>query len=231
MPGEKGKRRMLASVKVLVGLVAFLVIAVVVNWSPKPAHSEGETAGDFDYYVLALSWSPSWCAEEGRAREAEQCRRPLGFILHGLWPQYEDGWPSYCRTTHPAASRSQTRSMTDIMGSGGSAWHQWKKHGVCSGLSAEAYFELARDAYASVERPAVLRRLDEAVRVPAEIIEEAFLEANPDLTPDMIAITCKNRRIAEARICLTRDLEFRNCTRSVARDCTLDDALLVPIGN
>ena len=88
------------------------------------ARAEGERAGDFDYYVLALSWSPTYCALEGEARGNPQCDRPLGWVLHGLWPPYEDGWPSYCRTSFREATRTQTAEMVDIMGSSGSAWHQ-----------------------------------------------------------------------------------------------------------
>ncbi|MEL7275780.1 MAG: ribonuclease T, partial [Pseudomonadota bacterium] len=92
-----------------------------------PARSD--SAGEFDYYVLALSWSPSWCAAEGDARGADQCdpRHDHGFILHGLWPQYESGYPEYCRSSLRDPSRRQTGAMEDIMGSGGLAWHQWKK--------------------------------------------------------------------------------------------------------
>ncbi len=205
------------------------------------ARAEGEPAGDFDYYVLALSWSPTFCALEGEARDNPQCDRPLGWVLHGLWPQYDTpssseavghrngGWPSYCNTTARNPSRRETAAMADIMGSGNSAWHQWKKHGRCSGLAPEDYFQLARLAYDRITRPEILRRLDRPVRVPASVIEEAFLDENPGLEPDMLTITCKSRRIQEARLCLTRDLTPRPCGEDVIRDCALDDALLDPI--
>ncbi len=195
------------------------------------AFAEGETAGEFDYYVLALSWSPTWCALEGDRRGSPQCDTDadFGWVLHGLWPQYEDGWPSYCRTDHGNPSRFETAAMADIMGSGGSAWHQWNKHGRCSGLSSEDYYALAREAYARIARPEILRRLETAVRIPAMVIEEAFLEANPDLTADGLTITCKAGRIQEARICLTRDSEPRLCSGSVARDCAMSDALFDPV--
>lgn len=195
------------------------------------AIAEGEKAGEFDYYVLALSWSPTWCALEGDQRGSPQCDEDadFGWVLHGLWPQYEDGWPSYCRTTHRNPSRSETAAMADVMGSGGSAWHQWNKHGRCSGLASEEYYDLAREAYASIARPEVFRRLQSAVRVPAAVIEEAFLETNPELSADGLTITCKSSRIQEARICLTRELEPRLCAGSVARDCTMKNALFDPI--
>ncbi|WP_370046257.1 MULTISPECIES: ribonuclease T2 family protein [Salipiger] len=202
---------------------------VVLLLSAGLAHAEGERAGAFDYYVLSLSWSPTWCALEGDARGSEQCEADHGWILHGLWPQYHRGYPSYCPTSARPPSRARTRDMADIMGSGGLAWHQWKKHGSCSGLSAEDYFALSREAYGRVTRPELLRRLEEPVTLPATLIEDAFLEANPGLEPDMITITCREGRIQEARLCLSRDLDPVPCGRDVVRDCTLGNALLDPV--
>lgn len=195
------------------------------------ARAEGETAGQFDYYVLSLSWTPTWCSLEGDARQAKQCDDGAGFgwVLHGLWPQFEQGWPSYCRTGQRDPSRSQTASMADIMGSSGSAWHQWKKHGRCSGLPAEDFFDLARHAYGAVTRPAVFRKLDQTVALPAHVVEQAFLEANTNLTGDMLTVTCKQNNIQEVRICLTRDLNPRICGDDVIRDCQLQNALLAPL--
>ncbi len=193
--------------------------------------AEGERAGDFDYYVLALSWSPTWCALEGDRRGSPQCEadKDFGWVLHGLWPQYEQGWPSYCRTGFRNPSRSETAAMADIMGSGGSAWHQWNKHGRCSGLASDEFYSLARDAYGQVVRPEILRKLESPIRLPANVIEEAFLEVNEGLSADGLTVTCKSRRIQEVRICLTKDLEPRLCSGSVARDCQSRDALLDPI--
>jgi len=196
---------------------------------PVIALAEGEQSGEFDYYVLALSWSPTFCALEGEARDNPQCDRDLGWVLHGLWPQFESGWPSYCRSPHRNPSRAQTAEMVDIMGSSGSAWHQWKKHGVCSGLSATDYYALARQAFGMIRMPPVLRKLDKSVTLPASLIEEAFLQSNSKLTKDMITITCKQGRIQEARICLTRDLERRRCGRDVIRDCSMSNALFDPV--
>ncbi|WP_438959607.1 ribonuclease T2 family protein [Nereida sp.] len=196
------------------------------------AQAAGEKSGDFDYYVLALSWSPTWCALEGDARGSEQCADDanFGWVLHGLWPQYNKGWPSYCPTPARAASRAQTAGMADIMGTAGSAWHQWKKHGACSGLSAARYFGTARAAYGHINRPEVFRKLDRAVEVPAQVIEEAFIRANSRLQRDMITVTCKSARVQEVRVCLSKDgLTPVRCGVDVRRDCTLDDALWNPI--
>jgi ribonuclease T2 len=207
------------------------VIASLFLLSPAPLTAEGERPGDFDYYVMALSWSPNWCALEGDARGSPQCRKDSGhgWTLHGLWPQYHQGWPSYCRTTEPQPTPAMTQAMSDIMGTSGLAWHQWRKHGVCSGLSARGYFELSRQAYDSITRPAIFRRLDKPVRLPARLIEEAFLKENPELEPDMFTVTCRDGRIQEARICLSKTLDPVLCGRDVLRDCTLQDALFDPL--
>jgi len=195
------------------------------------ATAQGEPAGRFDYYVLSLSWSPNWCALEGDARDSAQCGpdRDLGWSMHGLWPQFEAGWPSFCRTARRDPDRTDTDAMADIMGTSGLAWYQWKKHGRCSGLSSDDYFDTARRAYESINRPAVLRELDRTIQLPASVIEQAFLRENPNLGADMITITCKSNYIQEARICLTKDLEPRVCGKDVVRDCTMADAIIVPI--
>ena len=193
--------------------------------------ADGEKPGEFDYYVLALSWSPTWCALEGEARGAEQCSREadFGWILHGLWPQYHRGWPAHCPSIKRPPSRTMTSDMADIMGSSGLAWHQWKKHGTCTGLSAEDYYALSRAAYARVTRPEVFRKLGKPVTLPARVIEEAFLKANPGWEADMLTITCRQGRIQEARLCLSKSLDPVPCGRDVIRDCTLSDALFDPI--
>jgi ribonuclease T2 len=119
--------------------------------------------------------------------------------------------------------------MADIMGGAGLAFYQWKKHGRCSGLSSEEYFRTARAAYEAVQIPDLFARVDEPLALPASVIEEAFLEANPGMKGDEITITCKEGRIQEARLCLTKDLLPRRCGVDVRRDCRLTDAILEPV--
>lgn len=195
------------------------------------AWAEGERAGDFDYYVMALSWSPTWCELEGQSRGAPECRDGAGlaFTLHGLWPQHEQGWPSFCRTTAADPTRSDSAAMDDIMGSAGLAWYQWKKHGRCSGLSARDYYATARRAFATIRQPEVFEKVDRQMTLPAAVVEDAFLEANPGLARDQITVTCDQGLIAEVRVCLTKDLEPRRCGADVIRDCRLRDAGLPPL--
>jgi ribonuclease T2 len=201
-------------------------VAAVLMALAGPVWAEGERAGDFDYYVMSLSWSPNWCAATGDARSDPQCDagRKLSFTLHGLWPQNEDGYPSYCRTGVRDPSRADTAAMADIMGGAGLAFYEWKKHGRCSGLEARDYFGVSRRAYKSVVIPDVFKGLDRNVELPASVVEDAFIEANPKLSRDQITVTCDRGMIEEVRLCLTKDLDPRDCGTDVVQDCTLQDA-------
>ncbi len=207
----------------MIRLIAILLML------PLTAMARGERSGDFDYYVLALSWSPNWCAIEGRAKGSPQCDEDYGWVLHGLWPQYENGWPSYCPTNERNPSRRMTNDMIDIMGTSGLAWHQWNKHGTCSGLSAADYYAVSRDAYGQITRPEVFRKLPRPVEIPAALVEEAFIKDNPDIDPDGLTVTCRDGMIQEVRICLNTDLSPRDCGRDVRRDCRMTDAEFLPI--
>lgn len=198
-----------------------MILALAVLTAPLPAAAR-DVAGRFDYYVLALSWQPSWCSVTGDGRDAPECRAGTGrdFSIHGLWPQYERGWPQDCRSPERDPSRAETAAMADVMGSGGLAWHQWRKHGRCTGLSASAYFAATRTALESFAIPGVFDDLSRDVVVPPAVIEEAVLEANPRLSPDGVTVICRDGALTELRICLTRTLEPRACAPDVRRDCS-----------
>ena len=191
-----------------------------------PAGAQGDKPGVFDYYVMALSWSPNWCALTGDARHDPQCGpgRHLTFTLHGLWPQFEQGYPSDCFAQTADPARDDTARMADIMGGAGLAFYEWKKHGRCSGLDARSYYAALRKAYATVTIPPLFARITRDMTLPASVIEDAFLESNPGLTADQITVTCTRTMIQEVRICLTKDLQPRHCGPDVAQDCTMPRA-------
>ncbi len=204
------------------------IAAIVAVWAALAgAAAAQDRAGAFDYYVLALSWSPSWCAAgPDRAAEAEQCdpRRRLGFIVHGLWPQHRRGWPEHCATDRRGPTRAETAAMADIMGSSGLAWAQWRKHGRCTGLDGRGYLRLTREAYARVRVPhgltaAALAPGGPPLDLSPAAVEAAFLRANPGFPPEGVTVLCGEGRLREVRLCLTRDLAPRACEPDAARDC------------
>jgi len=192
-----------------------------------------ERAQAFDYYLLAVSWQPGWCAVEGDARDDARCDAGagLGWTLHGLWPQFEaGGWPEYCTTAQSDATRAQTAAMADIMGSSGLAWHQWRKHGRCAEVSAAQYFANARRAFDALRLPRDLRTLDQAMRLDPDRLAEAFARTLPGATPEGVAVICQGEIIREVRVCLTKDLAPRDCAPDVAlRACTRPSATLMPV--
>lgn len=185
--------------------------------------------GQFDFYVLSLSWSPSFCAASGARAPRQQCgERPYSFVVHGLWPQYEKGNPEYCQVPAPRLNRSIVASMLDLMPSPRLIFNQWDKHGTCSGLSARAYFENVRKARAVVKVPAQYLDLQETLTVTPDEVEEAFVNANPGMSRDQIAVLCDRTRLREVRICMTKELGFRACPEIDRRACRRDSISMPP---
>jgi len=217
-----------------VGTVAaacFLVAAV----APASAQdSRQNTPGQFDFYVLSLSWSPSFCAaahERGRDRSAGmQCgARPYSFVVHGLWPQYDKGFPEYCQVPSPRIGRGMVSTMLDLMPAPHLVFNEWDKHGTCSGLSPHAYFETVRKARAAVKIPPEYIDLKEPLSVTPAAIADAFVKANPGLSQDGMAVECDRRRLTEIRVCLSKDLQFRDCAELARRSCRRDQLVMPPV--
>jgi ribonuclease T2 len=184
----------------------------------------------FDFYVLSLSWSPSYCAAEGEEANRQQCKakRPYAFVVHGLWPQSERGYPEDCRTDEPAVADEMLRSLYDIMPSAGLIRYEWKKHGSCAGLSQDDYFAVLRAAREAVQVPARFARLEAALNVDPDEAEKAFIEANPALPADGIAVTCDKRYLREVRLCMTKELRFRACPEVDRRSCRAASVTMPP---
>jgi len=206
-------------VNVLRGAAA-LALAFGLAW-PALAQSRGNP-GDFDFYVLALSWSPGWCAVTGDSRDSGQCRdgSGQGFVLHGLWPQYDRGFPSSCGAFSRSVPRDALETARGLYPSEGLARHEWQKHGTCSGLDPRGYFRAAAQAVSRVTVPGDLAEPREDVRTTPIEIERAFAAANPGLRPDSMAVACSRGLLQEVRICLSRDLRnFVSCPEVDRRAC------------
>ena len=190
------------------------------------------TPGQFDFYVLALSWSPSYCeaAQErapGRPADPQCAGRPYAFVVHGLWPQYEQGFPSYCQVPAPRLDRGMVGGVLDLMPSPRLVFHEWDRHGTCSGLSPHAYFEAVRKARAVVKIPDEFVELDKPVSVKPDDVAAAFVKANAGMSPGAVAVACDSKRLSEVRVCLNKDFSFRDCAEVTRRACKRD-SIAVP---
>jgi ribonuclease T2 len=174
----------------------------------------GDEPGRFDYYVLVLGWTPSYCATEGRSRGDGECatRQPHAFTLHGLWPQNFEGWPVDCRMRErPWVPQSVIDEIRDVMPSKNLVIHEYRAHGTCSGLEPAQYFGLARDLYERVDIPLRFSGSERGLRLDQSEIEAEFLKSNSWLKPDMIVVSCRGQNLLDVRICFGRDLFPRAC--------------------
>jgi ribonuclease T2 len=257
---------------------AALSLALLAAGAAGAQDSRQNKPGEFDFYVLALSWSPSFCeasaersaqraGRRNSARSSEppsepepgaepssksasptpppqtaseptaarrrpdpQCgARSFSFVVHGLWPQYQRGFPEFCETPAPRLNREIVSSMLDLMPSPRLVFRQWDRHGVCSGLSAAGYFEAVRKARAVVKIPAEYIDLTSALSVTPAEVEDAFVKANPGLSADGVTVGCDRSRLREVRICLTKEFKFQDCPEVNRRACRRDRLTMPPV--
>src|SRR6201995_4066722 len=176
---------------------ALLLVASLIGAGAASAQDRRQNSpGEFDYYVLSLSWSPSFCEQadergnSGRSQQAQCGGRSFSFVVHGLWPQYEHGYPEYCQRPSPRLWRGIMVSMLDLMAAPRPIYNEWDKHGTCSGLGERAYFETIRKARAVVKIPPEFLQLSEEKTIAPSDVEDAFVKANPGLSTGAIAVTC-----------------------------------------
>lgn len=199
----------------------------------QPGGTPTPALADFDFFVLALSYSPDYCAANG-ASDPQQCAlgKKLGFVLHGLWPQYNRGYPSNCSTqSMPQRVKDAFPGLypsTTLYG------HEWSKHGTCSGLSPTAYLTLTQQLKQSVRIPADYRSPAQAIRVTAAAFKRAFAQVNAALSAEDIAVHCSGsgRFLQEMYVCFARDGQPTACSaelqRDAAKSCGNPDFVLRP---
>ncbi len=200
-----------------------------------PGSSSGRNqAGKFDYYTMVLSWSPTHCSEVSVRSDDMQCNRRDGrryaFVLHGLWPQYHNGYPEACFIRNrPFVPRPVIDDMLDIMPAPGLIIHEYKKHGTCSGLDARSYFALSKKLYRSIKMPEQFTNPMEPIRIAPDEIEHAFIKANPGLKPDMISVSCNGSRLREVRICFSKEGQPQACGNNERRSCQAASIVIPPV--
>ncbi|HEU0145334.1 MAG TPA: ribonuclease T2 [Bradyrhizobium sp.] len=225
--------RVLRPPRVVASLLLSALFAGLAGASALAEDRRQNTPGAFDFYVLSLSWSPSYCAEadeRGNGGRSQQCSgRPFSFVVHGLWPQYESGYPEYCEQPSPRLPRNIMVSMLDLMPAPGLIYNEWDKHGTCAGLAAKAYFETIRKARAAIKIPQEFLDVSDTRTVTPAAVEDAFVKANPGLTNAGVAVTCNRTRLSEVRICLSKELKFRACDEVDHQACRRDDVTMPPV--
>jgi ribonuclease T2 len=197
------------------GMLASLALASGALLAPVPA-AAGDTPGRFDYWLLSLSWSPQFCAD--RPSEA-QCSLAYDFVVHGLWPQHQRGFPDFCARKPDDLPPDLITRMLPLMPSSDLIRHQWRKHGTCSGMNAREYFMTVERARRAVVIPPIYREPKRYIVTRLREIEDEFIKVNPRLQPDMLAVQCRGRYLREVRVCFDKQFQPAACGDDVDDRC------------
>ncbi|MBV8819353.1 MAG: ribonuclease T2 [Acidobacteriaceae bacterium] len=194
----------------------------------RSAHSG--TPGQFDYYLLSLSWAPDFCDRPDVNKNSRECGRGnhVGFIVHGLWPQFDNGgYPEQCAPASPVAS-GIVNQMLPLMMDAGLIQHEWRDHGTCSGLSAADFFGQVQRAYNSVTIPDRYKNLSQAIQVSPGDVHRDFASANPSFPNDAFRVACGGNEVSEVRVCFTKDLQPRACSTN-DKECSAGELQMLPL--
>lgn len=189
--------------------------------APQSAHAQPRAAVSFDFYLLNLSWSPEFCQTHPGAAE---CAAHSTFVLHGLWPQNNDGtYPHNCSNAPGPADPSQ---YGDIFPDPGLLQHEWSTHGTCSGLSPDDYFSDARKAFRAVVIPPQLANLKAQTSMPPDQILGLFTASNSQIPQASLALSCGNNYLTAVEECL--DKSFQPIACNGVRSCRANTVRIPP---
>jgi ribonuclease T2 len=233
--------------KNIVRIVLSIVVAALGAWQlqsnnsapsphgPRPIQGQGSAknshqaehsnrtnqAGDFDYYVVSFSWSPTYCVMN--PNDKRQCGgRGFGFVLHGVWPQKQaGGYPENCPASSQPSAGAVAKALA-FMPSEKLIQHEWTKHGTCSGLTADEYLSLADRAFASLTIPKGFDAPTSNRNLSAEQIEEEFVQSNPALNRNSLTVSCSGNDLQEVRLCVDKQLKPISCGKGVRTKCGRD---------
>jgi ribonuclease T2 len=209
----------------MVCLLILLLVAGAAGFSRRHNSNQASQGqpGVFDYYLLTLSWSPEFCHGHGDKPECQSGHR--GFVVHGLWPQYvAGGYPENCSS---AAGLRNPTEMADIMPDAGLVAHEWSTHGTCSGLDAENYFKLLRQAFSAVKMPGRFAAPAENFSISPQEVKNEFVQANPNFSAANMTVSCGNNYLTAVSLCMTKDLKPTTCQN--VRDCRANVIRVPPV--
>ena len=212
-------------------ILAALVLATPV-WAQAKGEQKGAAPGSFDFYVLALSWSPAYCANGGDKRSTEQCAsgQSNGFVIHGLWPQFEHGYPIECPSDQTDLPKSVLETAHRLFPDDRLAEHEWKRHGTCTARAPADYLSDVAAARQHIAIPAAFLQPKSEVSLAPIDVEKAFSDINPGLTSSMMSVACSKGELQEVRICFTRDVKsFRACPEIEGESCRAKSVTMLPV--
>lgn len=195
----------------------------------QPATNSDASAGDFDYFLLTLSWAPEFCATNPSGRSSAECapKQHMGLVVHGLWPQYDNGkWPQDCASTPPVSSAT-VQHMMPIMPGKQLIQHEWEKHGTCSGMAVQDYFGAIEKLYNGLEVPPEFKQPSSSAQTSPATIEQKFAKAN-NAPKGAFRISCPQNSFSAVEVCLSKELQYQACPNTL-KECRAPQIEVRPV--
>jgi ribonuclease T2 len=209
----------LLTLSLLVALGCSLTANGFAKHKKQPAAPSDATAGDFDYFLLTLSWAPEFCATNPNGRTSAECdpKKHMGLVVHGLWPQYDNGkWPEDCASAQPVAT-STVDHMMPIMPGKTLIQHEWAKHGTCSGLSTQDYFGAIEKLYNVLTVPDDFKKPSDSAQTNASKVEKEFASAN-NAPVGAFRVSCPQNEFSAVEVCISKDMQYQACPTTL-KEC------------
>jgi ribonuclease T2 len=212
-----------------IAALSLSLVASATAFAAPPAPKGKGVAGEYDYYMLSLGWTPEDCARQGAKADPARCSGDgrAGFLVRGLWPEFEKGGrPENCGRVPPVPAE-MLEAIRPIMAGDEAIQQLWRKHGSCTGLSVDYYFADLRIAFERVKLPDILKQPSSGFSLPAIEAVHRIADLNPELPPESIAGVCEKKQLVEVRLCVNKDLEARTCPPKITANCGENDRLSV----
>ena len=196
--------------------------------SPSGSSKADNTPGHFDYYLLTLSWAPQFCATNQSNASSSECdpKRHLGLVVHGLWPQNDNGsWPQNCGSAQPVSNQI-VREMLPVMPARSLIQHEWAKHGTCSGLPVQDYFGEIMQLYKAIKVPDEYQHPSSEFQASPGDIEQKFAAAN-SAPQSAFRVSCSGGQFVALEACFDKQFKYRDCGSSL-KECKAPQVKVLP---
>jgi ribonuclease T2 len=174
-------------------------------------------------YTLALTWAPDVCARNPASNlECRGKTARFGFVLHGLWPDSDNGtWPQWCPTRSPATAQVPAyvvRHMVCTTPSVDLIAHEWGKHGTCMAPNPQTYFTQSSRMFHALHMPD-MATLARRSGLTAGALRAAFADANPRYPRKSIGVMLgQDGSLQELHLCHDRSFRPTACAMRGAAD-------------
>jgi ribonuclease T2 len=211
-------------------LLASLVLAACHPSRPVPTPPPPPPTSDFGFYLLAMTWAPSFCCGEPTKQQCSQLAGSYAathLTLHGLWPNFTDeqsrgrprAWPQFCGTyahcehaedatcAPDAAVPPELAQLAPAYVTDGLATHEWSKHGSCTSLPPAGYFAAELAAIGTIPNADALQS-SIGKDLARDDLQRAF-----GIPPESVVLGCDAHcRLTQVGFCLAKDAHDKPTT-------------------